>query len=69
MTLALTKRNIIYKKDDKIAIRATYYIFCGRNKIWASPDLMKFFLIIQFQAANYKLPIRRAIYNFIQKGK
>jgi len=50
-----------------IAIRATYYIFCCRNRNWDSPDLMQFwffffwllfcfvfvlfFLIIQSQAA------------------
>ena len=44
-----------------IAIRATYYIFCHRNRNWDSPDLMQFwflffsllffFWIIQSQAA------------------
>ena len=37
-----------------MAIRATYYIFCFRNRNWDSPDLMQFsffFLIIQSQAA------------------
>ena len=51
------------KKMINIAIRATYYIFCCRNRNWDSPDLMQFwflffsfflfffFLIIQSQAA------------------
>ena len=43
-----------------IAVRATYYIFCNRNRNWDSPDLMQFwflsfsllfFWIIQSQAA------------------
>ena len=50
-----------------IAIRATYYIFCCRNRSWDSPDLMQFwflffsffFWIIQSQAAF----IRSEIYN------
>ena len=32
----------IIKKVINIAIRATYYIFCWRNRNWGSPDLMKF---------------------------
>ena len=50
----------IIKKIINIAIRATYYIFCCRNRNWDSPDLMQFwflffsfflfFLIIQSQA-------------------
>ena len=32
----------IIKKMIKIAIRATYYIFCCRNRNWDSPDLMQF---------------------------
>ena len=53
----------IIKKMINIAIRATYYIFCCRNRNWDSPDLMQFwffffgfcsllfFLIIQSQKA------------------
>ena len=54
----------IIKKMINIAIRATCYIFCCRNRNWDSPDLMQFrflffsflfcfvlFLIIQSQAA------------------
>ena len=54
----------VIKKMINIAIRATYYIFCCRNRNWDSPDLMQFwflffsfflsfffFLIIQSQAA------------------
>ena len=29
------------KKIINIAIRATYYIFCCRNRNWDSPDLMQ----------------------------
>ena len=32
----------IMKKMITIAIRATYYIFCCRNRNWDSPDLMQF---------------------------
>ena len=32
----------IIKKMINIAIRATYYIFCCRNRKWNSPDLMQF---------------------------
>ena len=31
-----------------IAIRATYYIFCCRNRNWDSPDLMQFCLFFLF---------------------
>ena len=33
---------ILIKTLINIAIRATYYIFCSRNRSWDSPDLMKF---------------------------
>ena len=32
----------IDQKKDKDSIRATYYIFCCRNRNWDSPDLMQF---------------------------
>ena len=32
----------IIKKMINIAIRATYYIFCCRNRNWHCPDLMQF---------------------------
>ena len=72
------QQRYIIKKMINIAIRATYYIFCCRNRNWDSPDfcnfdflfildivlfLFFFFLIIQSQAANCKLPIRSEIYN------
>ena len=39
----------IIKKMINIAIRATYYIFCCRNRNWDSPDLMQFwFLFFSF---------------------
>ena len=39
----------IIKKMINIAIRATYYIFCCRNRNWDSPDLMQFwFLFVLF---------------------
>ena len=34
----------IIKKMINIAIRATYYIFCCRNRNWDSPDLMQFWI-------------------------
>ena len=38
----------IIKKMINIAIRATYYIFCCRNRNWDSPDLMQFFFLFFF---------------------
>ena len=39
----------IIKKMINIAITATYYIFCCRNRSWDSPDLMQFwFLFFSF---------------------
>ena len=39
----------VIKKMINIAIRATYYIFCCRNRNWDSPDLMQFwFLFVSF---------------------
>ena len=67
--IGIDKKQQLYiiKKMINIAIRATYYIFCCRNRNWDSPDLMQFwffffwllfcfffcffFLIIQSQAA------------------
>ena len=60
--IGIDKKQHLYitKKMINIAIRATYYIFCCRNRNWDSPDLMQFlffcfclffFLIIQSQAA------------------
>ena len=56
--------------------RATYYIFCCRNRNWDSPDLMNFdFLFFSFffffvfflnnsiSSSIFKLPIRSEIYN------
>ena len=54
------QQRYIIKKMINIAIRATYYIFCCRNRNWDSPDLMQFWfsflffffvLIIRSQAA------------------
>ena len=53
------QQRYIIKKMINIAIRATYYIFCCRNRNWDSPDFfgfcfvlfLFFFLIIQSQAA------------------
>ena len=44
------QQRYIIKKVINIAIRATYYIFCCRNRNWDSPDLMqlRFFLIFKF---------------------
>ena len=32
------QQHYMIKKMIKIAIRATYYIFCCRNRNWDSPD-------------------------------
>ena len=45
--IAIDKKQQRYKikKMINIAIRATYYIFCCRNRNWDSPDLMQFWYI------------------------
>ena len=66
----------IIKKMINIAIGATYYIFCCRNRNSDSPDLMQFwFLFFSFLFSFFlflnnpisssicKLPIRSKIYN------
>ena len=35
------QQHYIIKKMISLAIRATYFIFCRRNKTWHSPDLIK----------------------------
>ena len=39
------QQRYIIKKMINIAIRATYYIFCCRNRNWDSPDLMQFWRV------------------------
>ena len=49
--IGIGKKQQLYviKKMINIAIRATYYIFCCRNRNWDSPDLMQFwFLFFSF---------------------
>ena len=38
------QQRYIIKKMINIAIRATYYTFCCRNRNWGSPDLMQFWI-------------------------
>ena len=38
------QQRYIIKKMINIAIRATYYIFCRRNRNWDSPDLKVFIM-------------------------
>ena len=42
--IGIDKKHQLYiiKKMITIAIRATYYMFCCRNRNWDSPDLMQF---------------------------
>ena len=73
--IGIDKKQQLYiiKKMINIAIRATYYIFCCRNRNWDSPDLMQFwfsflfffffFWIIQSQATFCKFALRSEIYN------
>ena len=42
------QQRYIIKKLINIAIRATYYIFCRRNRNWDSPDLMQFWKFFCF---------------------
>ena len=48
--IGIDKKQQLYiiKKMINIAIRATYYIFCCRNRNWDSPDLMQFCLFFLF---------------------
>ena len=45
------QQRYIIKKMINIVIRATYYIFCFRNRNWDSPDLMQFwfFFLLLFR--------------------
>ena len=70
--IGIDKKQQLYiiKKMINIAIRATYYIFCCRNRNWDSPDLMQFWFSFLFFLFNNsisssicKLPIRSEIYN------
>ena len=42
------QQRYIIKKMINIAIRATYYIFCCRNRNWDSTDLMQFWIFFLF---------------------
>ena len=72
--IGIDKKQQLYiiKKMINIAIRATYYIFCCRNRNWDSPDLMQFwflffsllfFLNNPISSSICKLPIRSEFYN------
>ena len=69
--IAIDKKQQLYiiKKMINIAIRATYYICCCRNKNWDSPDFILFLLLFFFFFLNNpisssicKLPIPGADY-------
>jgi len=51
-----------------ITIRATYYIFCRRNKDWLNPGPLTFYSFIigyinyVIRQASCKLPIGREVY-------
>ena len=68
--IGIDKKQQLYiiKKMINIAIRATYYIFCCRNRNWDSPDLMQFWFFVflfnnPISSSICKLPIRSKIYN------
>ena len=74
--IGIDKKQQLYiiKKMINIAIRATYYIFCCRNRNWDSPDWCNFdFDFILFSFSSFlnnsisssicKLPIRSEIYD------
>ena len=46
--IGIDKKQQLYiiMKMINIAIKATYYIFCCRNRNWDSPDLMQFLIFI-----------------------
>ena len=35
-----TAQKQIIRKTMNMAIRCSYYVFCGRNKAWNNPDLL-----------------------------
>ena len=45
--IGIDKKQQLYitKKMINIAIRATYYVLCCRNRNWDSPDLMQFWFL------------------------
>ena len=50
-----TQQHYIIKKTMiSLAIRATYFIFCRRNKTWDSPDLIKLYFFNSFVNTVYK---------------
>ena len=71
--IGIDKKQQLYiiKKMINIAIRATYYVFCCRNRNWDSPNLTQIcfsFLLLFFfnnsiSGSICKLPIRSDIYN------
>ena len=74
--IGIDKKQQLYiiKKMINIAIRATYYIFCCRNRNWDSPDWCNFdfdliwfsfslFLNNSISSSICKLPIRSEIYD------
>ena len=82
--IGIDKKQQLYiiKKMINVAIRATYYIFCCRNRNWDSPDLMQFCFVFFFvlfcfvlffnnpvASSICKLPIRSDIYNCTFKNK
>ena len=42
------QQRYIIRKMINIAIRATYYVFCCRNRSWDSPDSMQFWYFFVF---------------------
>ena len=78
--IGIDKKQQLYiiKKMIHIAIRATYYIFCCRNRNWDRTDLMQFWLLFfsffslsfflfflndPISSSFFKLPIHNEIYN------
>ena len=53
-----TQQHYIIKKIISLAIRATYFIFCRRNKTWNSPDLIKLYFFYSFVNTVYKYIIQ-----------
>ena len=82
--IGIDKKQQLYitKKMINIAIRATYYIFCCRNRNLDSPDLLLLLLLLLYfvfvfvffflfnnriSSSICKLPIGGEIYNFTLK--
>ena len=65
-----TCRHCLVKKIMAIAVRTAYYVFCGRNKNWDDPKLIKFwkFSFISSCFFVFLVPFKWPIINYLFRG-